>query len=412
MRPPLARYALLLAWLAILSLAPALAQDAPIYALPTAQTPAYQGASSMVMGRGNLLYVANPLLNSVAVINSATRALLAEIPLGAFPQSLALTPDGTQLVVIYAKENALSVISTTERTETARHTLDGIASALVVGDNESAWVSVNDTLQNVRLSDGVVLTSGTFAPVTSLSLWGDFVWGVGQDSVYMTHRARIGDMQDRAFAPLVGCGGSLLLVPRDRMGYWVQNSCPNGNMPNAFHLLDLRTMRPSVTTLLDLIAPSGHAPQVMAYETARNRLYIGYTGSQRVMVIDTRTRLAVAEFSTDTLPQSLVLSSNGAFLYVHNTVAHSVGVYDMRLYGLQGDISTTTQAMPASITLGARLFYQHEGNVPSCAMCHTPAQTRPTPPNDLQAFLTRHLPATLTSIERAQLLAFYEFLKE
>ena len=46
---------------------------------------------------GLLVYVANTTSNSVSVINARSGAVVAEIPVGLEPVSLALRPDGTEL---------------------------------------------------------------------------------------------------------------------------------------------------------------------------------------------------------------------------------------------------------------------------------------------------------------------------
>ncbi len=391
----------------LVAVMPLRAQDTPIYALPSAQTPAFS-AGSMAQGRDGTLYTVNPFANSLAVVNPTARTLLAEVPLAAFPHAVALTPDSRLAVVIYAQEPALSVIDTAARQELARHPLAKAASALAVDDNASAWVVVGERVQQVRLSDGQPLTEGAFVAAEQLWLWGDFVFGVGQDSLYLTHRARLGELRDRAFAPLAGCGGSLLLVPRERSGYWLQNACANTQSADVLHTLELRTLRPATSTLLDLMTAREAMPRLLAFETARNRLYVGYA-SGRVAVVDGRTRLALASFASDSLPQSAVLATNGSALYVHQPVVNSIAVYDMRFYGLQGDIPTTTQSLSTAVTVGARLFYAADARGFSCAACHTLAQpqaSRATHPDYVGHFSA--LPTR--GIETAALRAFYDLL--
>jgi YVTN family beta-propeller protein len=67
---------------------------------------------------GRTLYVVNPDLDEIEVVNTATNALRARIPVhrpgdpyrGASPDSLALSPDGTTLYTTLAGENAVAVI--------------------------------------------------------------------------------------------------------------------------------------------------------------------------------------------------------------------------------------------------------------------------------------------------------------
>ncbi|MFZ3327281.1 MAG: beta-propeller fold lactonase family protein, partial [Methylocella sp.] len=63
------------------------------------------------------LYVVNGGDNSVSVIDTATNTVVGlPIPVGADPQQLAVTPDGTHVYVANAEDNTVSVIRTATNT--------------------------------------------------------------------------------------------------------------------------------------------------------------------------------------------------------------------------------------------------------------------------------------------------------
>ena len=58
--------------------------------------------------------------NTVSVIKTANRAVVATIPVGNEPLGVAFTPDGTQAYVANIGSNTVSVIATATNTVVAR----------------------------------------------------------------------------------------------------------------------------------------------------------------------------------------------------------------------------------------------------------------------------------------------------
>ena len=58
------------------------------------------------------VYVVNDGLDTVSVIDAATDAVVATIPVGAFPIGVAITADGSKVYVASAGPNTVSVIAT------------------------------------------------------------------------------------------------------------------------------------------------------------------------------------------------------------------------------------------------------------------------------------------------------------
>src|SRR4029078_8551339 len=63
-------------------------------------------------------YVANECTNAVTVIDTATNSVIATIPIGTIPASVAITPDGTRAYVTLPIPgiNAIAVIDTATNT--------------------------------------------------------------------------------------------------------------------------------------------------------------------------------------------------------------------------------------------------------------------------------------------------------
>ena len=69
---------------------------------------------------GRELYVANTAADTVAVVDTAGRRVVAEIAVGLQPASLAVRPDGLQLVVANHLSDSVAVVDTDPRSAT-RH---------------------------------------------------------------------------------------------------------------------------------------------------------------------------------------------------------------------------------------------------------------------------------------------------
>src|SRR5215217_2673098 len=64
-------------------------------------------------------YVTNADDNTVSVIDTATQAVVATVPVGGFPRGLAVTPNGAFVYVANLNDNSVSVISAATSTVTA-----------------------------------------------------------------------------------------------------------------------------------------------------------------------------------------------------------------------------------------------------------------------------------------------------
>src|SRR6516165_3304302 len=64
-------------------------------------------------------YITNGFSNNVSVISTATNAVTATIPVGAFPVGVAASPDGSKVYVASAGANTVSVIAAASNTVTA-----------------------------------------------------------------------------------------------------------------------------------------------------------------------------------------------------------------------------------------------------------------------------------------------------
>jgi len=93
-------------------------------------------------------YVANrspdTVPGTVSVINTATNAVVATVPVGTYPRGVAVTPDGTRVYVANGVSNNVSVIDAATNTVVA--TVGGVpapARVAITPDGKRAYVTAN-----------------------------------------------------------------------------------------------------------------------------------------------------------------------------------------------------------------------------------------------------------------------------
>jgi hypothetical protein len=128
--------------------------------------------------------------------------------------------------------------------------------------------------------------------------------------------------------------------------------------------------------LLDVMEQRAHLPSALEIDTVRNRLYVAYSASNRVSVIDLDDMTFITTFATGANPIDIALSRDGAWVYVHNSVDNTITVRDTQFYGLANTLPTSLRLQQADVWLGAQLF--HTASNPrmswnqsaSCNTCH------------------------------------------
>ena len=81
--------------------------------------PNYSPDEVAVTPDGKKLYVTNPEVANISVIDTATNTVTATVPVGEWPVGIAITPDGTKVYVANLGNNTTSVIDTATNTVTA-----------------------------------------------------------------------------------------------------------------------------------------------------------------------------------------------------------------------------------------------------------------------------------------------------
>jgi YVTN family beta-propeller protein len=120
---------------------------------------------------GSRVYVANSGSRSVSVVDTATARVVATIPVSTNPTALALSPDGTRLYVAAA---SLNVIDTASNTVAATIPLPGAATGVTVAsDGRRVYVTSNRVLYYVDPATNAIVDrtrlAGTLTTAVRLS---------------------------------------------------------------------------------------------------------------------------------------------------------------------------------------------------------------------------------------------------
>jgi YVTN family beta-propeller protein len=216
-------------------------------------------------------YITNFESNSVSVIDTATNAVIATVPVGTGPQGVAVHPAGTQVYVGNLNSNTISVIDTA--TNAVVSTLS--AGSLPIGvavHPAGAFLYVTDcpdsNSSNVLVFDTVTLTQVAAVPVGS-------------------------------------CPEGITVHPEGTRVYV-------GNFAsNTLSVID------TTTNAVIATVPVGTGPQSVAVHPAGTQVYVGNLNSNTISVIDTATNAVIATVPGGGLTvESVAVHPAGTFLYV------------------------------------------------------------------------------------------------
>ena len=289
-----------------------------------ASTPARAGATGVSCS----VYVANETGNSVSVIDAATNAVTATIPVGASPGGVAVSPSGT-VYVANSTGNSVSVIDAATNTVTATIAVgaspDGVAVSpsgdVYVADQSGNSVSVIDGATGTVVS--TVLVVGAPSSVAASASGSVYVTNSADDTV-----AVIDATSNTVTATIpVGAGVAFVAVS------------PSGTVYVTNWLTRVSVIDPVTNTVSATIGVGSISSGVAA--SASGTVYVTDLGNNRVSVIDGSTNHVTATIDVGTSPNGVAVSPLGT-VYVTNGASDTVSVID-----------GSTNAVTATISVGS-----------------------------------------------------------
>lgn len=389
----------------------------------TARAPAASSSIALERrsGANPRIWVVNPDADTVAVIDSVTRAKLAEIPVAASPRTVAVAPDG-RLWVACAKGGTVSIISPT--TWSVVQTLPMPRGSRPFGiafdpAGTAAWLTLEATGRLLKLdpADGSLVSEIGVGPnPRHLSITHDgarvfvsrFITPLlpGEDTATIDTTGNGGEVvvvngadgsiettvilhhSEQPDTSLSGRGipnylGAPVITP-DGLSAWIpskQDNIKRGMLRDGNPLTHDSAVRP-IASRVDLTNlaedhPSridfndAGTPTAVCHDPAGIYTFVALEGSRAVAVVDTWNHKEITRFDAGRAPQGLVLSEDGGTLFVQNFTDRSVTVHDVSdiLDGgtnppvLAATVSTVAnEPLAPDVLLGKKHFYDTRDN--------------------------------------------------
>lgn len=264
-------------------------------------------AGSALSPDGKFLYVACNGDNSVAVIDTAAKKVVRQVPVGFFPYGVSVSAKGDQVMVanwgvteykfynpIYdAATNKLLSIGTT-----GQNSPDGF------------YVPNTDVTGRNPKTSSVTMLTAPGGDGSALTLRGAIYQGKTLDALY-----QVGDTHPSASAIVKQGDLEVLYVTKsnsDSLG--VIRLDTNTAMPDV-------DMSPVALTLADKHAIHGAYPNAIVVSPNNSRMYVAEAGINSVAVFDTTNALAprlLGRIGTGWYPTALTISADGNMLYIAN----------------------------------------------------------------------------------------------
>ena len=368
----------------------------PLFALPDSRARAYVSSTIAFANDSRTMVAANMINNSMTVLVPAFDQVIAEIPVGSDPRSVAVTLDGTTALVTNRGDGTLSVVSLISNEVTATIPLGVLPYAVVTGSDATAYVSLqgSDEIAVIDLAqERVVSTIPVPDAPAGLTLWGDFLyvshfWSGALSLIYLP--------QGRVIQTVTTGGDTALFqniepdvtrgiayLPQTRLN--AQNPALTYDsaafpLVNAVNMRDLSPVRER-RIALDTADRPVNMPFAAALDRVAQRLYIANAGSDNISVIDLNDGTARANIAVGANPRGILLSSDNTLLYVHSALDGTITTIDTRTLAVADIMPIINLNVSLDLLLGAQLFHSatdprlNTGETLSCATCHFDGQS-------------------------------------
>lgn len=364
----------------------------PLYALPDARLSRSAASNILALAQDNrTLAAANMLNNTISIVLPGLGQLVAEIPVGKDPRSVAFFNADTQLVVANRGDGTLSLVNL-ETQAVSTLDLGGVwPYGVVVDAGDIAYVSLEGSNQIAVVdltAKRVIDTIDVPAFPTGLTLWGDFLyvshfWSGQVSMIYLPKK----ELVTSASTGLdTGLSQAIELDVTRGIGYLPQTRSNAQNTSLTYdttvfpivNVLDFRTLAPlrDRRINLDTVDRPVNTPFAAALDRFRNWLYIANAGSNNVSVIDLNTGLLRAHIDVGANPRGILLNRDGGFVFVYNALEGTLSIIETRNLEVTDEVPISDFNIPVDTLLAQQLFYSaadprlSEQNWLSCGNCH------------------------------------------
>lgn len=277
---------------------------------------------------GGELVVSDTTGNTVSIINTHTRAIVATIPVSQLPGGVAISPDGS--VAYVASHDTVSVVALANNTVVATIPFNSLSPQFVTfaPDGKTAWVDVlpNSSAFNVAAINTSTDTVASFDTIGD----GTGMFGMialdpkgcgGQGCLYVPdvlHAAvDVMNLGNKSTIASIGVGqhpGGAALSPDDGRLYITNISDNTVSVIN------------TVTNTVIATVPVGKNPTGVAVSPDGSVVYVADASSNTVTAINTATNTVINTIPAGNDPVGLTISPDGTQLYVADMAGNTVSV--------------------------------------------------------------------------------------
>lgn len=364
----------------------------PLYALPDARLSRSASSSNLALAADNrTLVAANMLNNSISIVLPTQGQLVAEIPVGSDPRSLAFINQDNQVLVANRGDGTLSLVDVATQ---AMFTipLDGVWPYGVVVDSDNlAYVSLQGSREIAvvdvaarRVIDRIAVGDWP----SGLALWGDFLyvshfWSGQISLIYLPQKRVINTVStgiDTGLSQAIELDVTrgIAYLPQTRSNAQNTSLTYDTTVFPVVNVIDFRSLSTvrSRRINLDTVDRPVNTPFSAALDRFRNWLYIANAGSNDVTVIDMATGLLRAHIDVGANPRGILLNRDGTLVFVYNALEGTLSIIETRNLEVIDEVPISDFNIPVDVLLAQQLFYSAADprmsaqNWLSCGNCH------------------------------------------
>ncbi len=369
----------------------------PLFALPDAHTSrAYTSNTLALASDGQTMVAVNMINNSVTIFIPAYDRVIAEVPVGKDPRSVAITPDSTRALITDHGDGTLAIVSLTSNTLVKTIPVGVLPYGVVTNSNDTAYVALEGSNQIavIDLNAGRVTdTIDVPADPAGLTLWGDFLyithfWSGKISMIYLPQSRMVQTVSTGSDTALFqdiepDITRGIAYLPQTRLN--AQNAALTYD-PAAFpvvNVLDLHSLslERDKRIALDTADRPVNLPFAAALDRFAQRLYVANAGSNSISVIDLNSGFARANIAVGANPRGLLLNGDNTKLYVDNALDGTITTIDTKSLAVTDTLPIVNLNLSLDVLLGEQMFNSavdprlSAGSGLSCATCHFDGQS-------------------------------------
>ncbi|PJF41340.1 MAG: hypothetical protein D6737_00590 [Chloroflexi bacterium] len=364
----------------------------PLYVLPDARTNRAISSSSMVITPEGLLIAANMLNNTVSIVAPVQGVVVAEIPVGLDPRTIALTDDGERALVVNRGDATVSVIDIRAAVVENTFPVGGVLPyGIVSNSNIDAYITVQGSNEVVRLNiiTGDILERIAVPPnPAGIAIWGNLLYVThlwnGQLTLIYLPTGRVvesistgGDVS-LSQAIEIDTTRGLAYLPQSRSNNHEQNPTYDTTIFPIVNTVDLSTLQliPRDRIALSAVDRPVNMPFAAAVDRNQRIIYVANAGSNDVSMIDLSSGRAIDNIPVGANPRAILLNRDNSVGFVHNMLDGTISIINTAERRVIDLIVISNLTIPADILIGSQLFHSatdarvSNDNLISCASCH------------------------------------------